>query len=221
MFHFDDFLIAFLATACLIFFLKPRAVHIGLVDTPTARKQHAGEVPLIGGIAMFCGFIFSCLAIDLSFQELKPYFAACLIIVIVGVMDDFRELSPITRFIAQILAALIMCFWGEVVLYDLGGLWFDGSIVNLGWLAIPFTVFAFVGVVNAVNMSDGIDGLSASLVLVAIIGLATVAFVADKMRDFNTLMLLSCTVMAFLCAGVPSFLVCGWYRLDLMIFIGT
>lgn len=205
MFHFDGFAIAFLATACLIFFLRPRAVHIGLVDKPTARKQHTGEVPLIGGIAMFCGFIFSCLAIDLSFQALKPYFAACLIIVIIGVMDDFRELSSLTRFLAQILAGLIMCFWGEVILHDLGGLWLDGSIVHLSWLAVPFTVFAFVGVVNAVNMSDGIDGLSASLVLVALIGLAIVAFVADKMRDFNTLILLSCTVMAFLCFNLRVF----------------
>ena len=205
MFHFDGFLIAFLATACLIVFLRPRAVHIGLVDKPTARKQHTGEVPLIGGIAMFCGFIFSCLAIDLSFQALKPYFAACLVIVIIGVMDDFRELSSLTRFLAQILAGLIMCLWGEVILHDLGGLWFDGSIINLGWLAVPFTVFAFVGVVNAVNMSDGIDGLSASLVLVALIGLAIVAFIADKIRDFNTLMLLSCTVVAFLCFNLRVF----------------
>lgn len=205
MLYLNGFLLAFAATLGLIYFLRPRAVYIGLVDEPSDRKQHTGNVPLIGGIAIFFGFLFSFLAMDLSFVDMQPYFAASLIIVIIGMLDDYQELSTLTRFMAQILAALIMCLWGGVILHDLGALSFDGDLLELGYIAIPFTVFAVVGVVNAVNMSDGIDGLSASLVLVALFGLVVVAFIAGDTQDLNTLVLLSCAVLAFLCFNLRVF----------------
>jgi UDP-GlcNAc:undecaprenyl-phosphate/decaprenyl-phosphate GlcNAc-1-phosphate transferase len=80
-------------------------------------------------------------------------------LVMVGLWDDYRALSVHTRFAVQIGAALLMIYWGEVVLYDLGALFWTGATIMLGLAAVPFTVFSTVGVTNATNMLDGIDGL--------------------------------------------------------------
>jgi UDP-GlcNAc:undecaprenyl-phosphate GlcNAc-1-phosphate transferase len=196
--QYHSYIIGFLATVVLIYFLRPRAAHLGLIDSPCKRKQHHGHIPLIGGLAIFCGFIVSSLTLGVVLNDLYGFFAAGLTLIVVGVLDDSFELSTRVRFVAQICAALIMSLWGGVILSDLGALSFDGSLFSLGVLAIPFTVFATVGVINTLNMSDGLDGLSGTLTLSALAGLIVVAYTAGAYSEFKILLLLACCIVAFL-----------------------
>ena len=170
-------LVAFMATIILILLLRPVANAIGLIDKPDARKHHEGNIPLIGGIAIFLAF---CLAVLLSpwlsetadslSKKLWVFIGAAALLVVAGALDDLRGLSPLTRFIVQICAALIMVYGAGLVIVDLGSHIPTADRAILERLAIPFTVFATVGLINAINMSDGLDGLSGNLTLVSFVG---------------------------------------------------
>jgi UDP-GlcNAc:undecaprenyl-phosphate GlcNAc-1-phosphate transferase len=191
-------LAAFGLTAFLLLLLRPAAFHIGLVDHPDKRKKHGGAVPLIGGIAMFVGFCFSILTLDISIAWLRAFFAGSLILIITCVLDDLHELSTTARFLAQIIATTIMAVWGGVVLNDFGYLVSTAFVVELGWLAVPVTVFSAIGVINALNMLDGIDGLAGFIALVAVGGMAVISFSAGDMNTLLTLGLFAAVLVAFL-----------------------
>jgi UDP-GlcNAc:undecaprenyl-phosphate/decaprenyl-phosphate GlcNAc-1-phosphate transferase len=189
--------IAFLATGAVIHALSPLSRRIGLVDSPRGHKAHQGIVPLVGGIAMFCGLLFAILALQVPLSDFKPLFAAAALLVIVGVLDDFHELGPHTRFTAQIGAALLMTLWGNVQLQDLGAL-VGPEVVTLGAWSIPFTVFSAVGVVNAFNMQDGMDGLAG--------GLALIAFSVLGVAAWNAGISTSAVFLLTICSAVSAFL---------------
>ena len=190
-------LTAGLATGLLIYLLAPLARRIGLVDSPGRHKSHEGQVPLVGGIAMFCGFLFAVLTAQVSLGDLRPLFAGAALLVIVGIFDDFNELGTNSRFAAQIVAGLFMVIWGGVGLESLGRL-VGPDVVHTGFWVVPFTVFSVVGVVNAVNMLDGLDGLAGGLSLVVSTVLAFAALSAGDTSSALMLMILAATIMAFL-----------------------
>ncbi len=189
----------FLVTVLLLKVLQPVARRIGLVDVPTQRKQHHGEVPLTGGLAIFIGLCFALLTLDMPLAQYRAFVACAMILVIVGVLDDLHELSHIARFIAQALAAILMASWGGVMLEDFGQLLSGLFVLELGMFALPVTVFATVGVINALNMVDGVNGLSGSISLISVAGMIILALVAGDAQAARWLGLVAAVLMAFLC----------------------
>lgn len=189
-------LVGFGVTCVLLWVLTPLASRVGLVDCPGKRKRHKGDVALVGGAAMFAGFTFSILALDTSFPTFS-FFAASALLVIVGILDDLRPLRARIRFAAQTTAALIMILGGGVVVQDLGAITGNGTVALGAW-AMPFTIFATIGVINALNMSDGVDGLAGGLSLIAFVLLAYIAMASGRVADASILILLACIVGAFL-----------------------
>lgn len=190
-------LLSFVITSGMVILLRPLALKIGLVDKPGGRKHHDGEIPLIGGIAIFCGFIFSVLMISMPLAPYRALFAGGALLIIIGILDDFHDLSTIGRFLFQIVAALIMCLQGGIVITDLGDLLGFGSL-ELGVFALPFTVFCVIGLINALNMIDGIDGLAGSIALIAFSLLAYLAYRSGNMHSAMLLLVLSVSTIAFL-----------------------
>jgi UDP-GlcNAc:undecaprenyl-phosphate GlcNAc-1-phosphate transferase len=164
-----------LTTAALILVLRPLAVTVGLVDVPSERKSHHGPVPLVGGIAIFIAvaavYLLPALTgVSIPTHDAVSFLVAGCLLVGVGLIDDFVELSAAVRLIAQTVAALLMIFGAGVALHDLGGMTLSGDVLELGVLSLPFTIFATLGVINAMNMCDGLDGLSGSLALTSLTG---------------------------------------------------
>jgi len=159
--------IAVAVTLATIFWLRPLARRIGLVDTPDGRKRHRGKVPVIGGLCFFAGTIAG-LA---YFGYVGPFVAGLLVggmvIVLLGMLDDLYDLRPGTRLLIQAGAVVLVMAATGVYVYSAGEL-FGGGEVRLLWLGVPFTVVAVVGLVNAFNMLDGIDGLAGGLAMVSI-----------------------------------------------------
>ena len=195
-------LTAFAATLILLWILDPVALHIGLVDQPGGRKTHDRPTPLIGGIAMSLAFAFAVLWLEIPISNYRLLFAGALVLLAVGILDDLHELSARVRFGAQIAAGLIMTLGSGVVLRDLGYLLSPHHLVSLGILAVPLSVFATVGVINAVNMSDGLDGLAASLVLVAVCALGLIAWFEGSVSGLGVLVLLGSVLVAFLTSNL-------------------
>lgn len=193
-----NYVIAFALTLVLLGFLRRVARRIGLVDRPDARKHHLGQVPLIGGVAMFCGFALAALMLDQSLTFYRSFFAAAGILMVVGILDDLREMTSAARFAAQIVAAGLMAWWGGVALQDLGGLRNGEALFELGPWTVPFTIFATVGVINALNMIDGLDGLAGGLSFITVLALAYIAHDAGLQDRRDMLILLAFCVAAFL-----------------------
>ena len=190
-------LLGFGATLLSVAVLKPLAGSLGLIDSPTDRKQHKGAIPAVGGIAIWLCFSICLLFYGLTFQTAVLIIGSG-IIALVGAIDDARELSARSRLILQGSAALLACLVGGVAVSSLGELVFPGTVINLGFLTIPFTVFAIVGLINATNMSDGLDGLCGTNLLIPFAGLAALAGIAGDQAHLVPLLIICGCLLGFL-----------------------
>ncbi|HEB86495.1 MAG TPA: undecaprenyl/decaprenyl-phosphate alpha-N-acetylglucosaminyl 1-phosphate transferase [Gammaproteobacteria bacterium] len=191
------------ATCVFILGYRKYAYRLDLLDYPGGHKLHGEPTPLVGGLAMFSGFFVTLLILPLQLSDYRSLFAASVLLVVVGVLDDLHELSSWARFVAQIGAALLMCYWGGVIIYDLGALVGD-SIVVMGYWAIPFTIFSTVGVINAINMSDGMNGQAGGLSLVAVISLIVLSILGSRIGEVMLLFVLVGVIVAFLAFNLKS-----------------
>ncbi len=202
--------VAFVATVLLIFLLRPVAHLTGLVDIPIQRSSHLRATPLVGGLAIYIAVLATYLllmelrAVPLN-RVMQSYFLGAGLLVLVGIIDDYIRLSSLLRFIAQIIASLVMIYGGNVVITDIGAVSFSGDVIYLGWLSVPFTVFATLGIINALNMSDGLDGLSGSLALISLIGLMIGAVLAAPTVNVILILLLAASVLGFLMFNLRIF----------------
>lgn len=201
LWEYAPFLGAFLYSAGLIALLLKPAQILGWVDQPDARKQHGYPIPMVGGVAMCAAFCANMLLLG---EQLPPasyiLLFGMVLLVLIGLYDDLLSLSPTLRFLFQIGIILPMTLAGGVTLMDLGNLLGWGNIL-LGDLAVPFTIFAMVGIINAFNMIDGLDGLAGGLALLATLSLIILHLLAPANGDatINTLSILALVIVGFLC----------------------
>lgn len=193
--------IAFAVTATFILAFRRTAIKLGLVDTPGGRKTHAREVPLVGGIAIFFGFTFAALLLQRPLGEYRALFAGMSILLIAGVLDDLRDLSAKHKFGIQAFAAAFLVFWGGLSIDSLGNL-FGTSNIILGYWSIPFTFICTLGLINAINMSDGSDGLAGGIVFIMLIWIIVAAILAGFGIPIMPL-ILAAALLAFLLFNFP------------------
>lgn len=170
-------LASFLAVHWVYFKILKIAKEKKLVDNPDARKLQKSPVPVVGGLAVFFGVMFGlfvgCVLYYSFYHEisvcsafftpsrLMPIVLGMSIMLYTGCMDDIMGLSPKARFLIEILVILGIIFSSGICIDSLHGLW---GIGDFSWhIAVPLTVFAGVGIINAVNMVDGVNGLSSGL----------------------------------------------------------
>jgi len=215
-------IIAFIATMAFIFVLRPLAIRIGLTDRPDTRKTHTGEVPLVGGVAIYLALLVVVL-LDNHFglppifgkASIHAFLTASGLLVLVGVLDDRSGLSPLLRFLAQVIAAMTMVFGAGSLFTDLGALTSDGSTLYLGLFGMPFTILVTVGVINAINMCDGLDGLSGNMTLVSFLGLGLANTLWGSADHLPLLNVLSAGVIGFLTFNQRM-----WFRNKAWVFLG-
>ncbi len=201
-------LLALLFVACML--ISGIAIRIamvyahryGMVDRPGGHKLHDTVTPFVGGVGIYAVLIGTLVSVQ-AFQgvsvteQLPGFLLGGTIIFLTGLADDIWRLHFKVRFLAQAVTALIMALWGAGTLLDLGGLW-PGMSLQLGLLAIPFTIFATIGVINALNMIDGIDGLSGAVSFASLLLTACVAFVAGAQANLHLIIALLGGIAGFL-----------------------
>ena len=162
-------LIAFACTCWIHPYILKVAKVKNIVDNPDARKLQRVPIPVLGGLTVVFGVLSGLMAVNLSgdFFDLFPVFASIIIILIVGLMDDMISLSPKVRFLVEIILVLYLIGTTGWQLNDFHGLW--GLEVIPNYISIPLTVFACVGIINAINLIDGVDGYSSGYSIVSCI----------------------------------------------------
>ena len=154
----------------LITYFIPLAHKLGLVDSPVGRKTHSGSIPLIGGIVLAASLSLSLLLFPSSFQDFRFLFFGIGLLTIVGALDDQKEIGPYSRFLAQIVVAASLVVLDGTIVTHLGSTIREHAPLGLGIFAIPFSIIAIVGTVNAYNMIDGHDGLAGLCFLISLLG---------------------------------------------------
>src|SRR2546421_4276548 len=181
--------------------LRPFGFRLRITDKPGGRKQHIGEIPRVGGIAMFIGILFAAMPAVQTTGRWTLLVPAALLD-IVGVIDDRYDVRVSARLAAQTCAALIMMIGGDLYLRDVGDP-FGTGLLGLGIFAIPASVFVTLSVINAFNFIDGIDGLAAST---ALIGLAAGGLATGLRAPAVSVAAMACgAILAFLLFNFPVF----------------
>lgn len=149
-----------------IIVLTPFAERLRLLDQPDHRKRHGVAVPMVGGLSIYLVILAALLFVDPP-DKLIWLIISASILVVVGALDDAFCLGVRVRFASQILASSLMIVGASVWVRSFGiEIWSLDSIA--GWLGIPLTIFAVVGLTNGFNMADGIDGLASGHMLVGL-----------------------------------------------------
>ena len=164
------------ATISLIPLLIKISRRLKVFDIPNARKVHTEPIPRIGGIAIAIG-VFVPLLIWWTTEDtfLQTYTVGAGIIVCFGILDDLKGFDYKLKFSSQIAAALVVVYAGGLKITNLGTLLPDTVVLPL-WVSIPFTVVLIVGITNAINLADGLDGLAAGICLLSFCCIGYLAF---------------------------------------------
>ncbi|MFB5661016.1 glycosyltransferase family 4 protein [Alteribacillus sp. HJP-4] len=167
----------FLLSLFLTPLIKKLAFRIGATDQPNHRKVHNGAMARLGGLSIYASFLAGLLILQPESSFMPYIVTAGTIIILTGFLDDMIELSAKWKLLGQIAAAVIVIFGGVQV--EFINLPFDGRL-ELGWLSIPITLLWIIGITNAINLIDGLDGLAAG---VSSIVLATISVLAIIQGD--------------------------------------
>lgn len=167
--------VAFIVTILSIRLLYSFSQKVGLIDYPNKRKLHTKEVPLIGGIAMFLGVIFGLLLLPIDLNLLKGYVLALMLIVALGVIDDYSPQSHWLRLSFQLFSGLILFNMAGIQIHSLGDLVGAGDLI-LGTSSVLVTIIAVTGAINAINFMDGVDGVSGGVSLVTVVSVVILSY---------------------------------------------
>ena len=162
--------------------VKSFAYKIGAIDVPKDnRRMHKKPVPRLGGLAIFMGFMVSILLFASIDHEMQGILLGAVIIVVLGVVDDMTPLRAYFKFFVQIVAALVAVFHGVVIeTLSNPNIFSQSPYWNLGWIAIPVTVLWIVGITNAVNLIDGLDGLACGVSTISALTMLVIALLVSE-----------------------------------------
>ena len=189
-----SFTITFLAIPVIINVAEMKK----LFDMPDARKIHQVAITPLGGIGVFAGFVFGCL-LTINFKyssEFQYFIASTMVIFFLGLKDDILVLSPIKKFIGQVLAAFLIIYYGRIQIRSMHGFFGIHELPEMFSLLISY--FSVIVIINSFNLIDGVDGLAGTLGLMSS-ALFGIYFLYANMEPYYVLAFSLCgSLLAFL-----------------------
>ena len=169
--------------------MRMAALQLGLVDRPDGLlKKHDDVVPYLGGVAVFMAFLLTVGVLTDFSQETLGLLLSGSIALMVGLLDDFRAMTPLQKLLGQTLAALVLIK---------SGIYIKLAFLPI-WVAIPLTVFWVLAVTNALNIIDILDGLAAGVSAIAALSIAIANFMAGRQAVGFLSIVLAGAVLGFL-----------------------
>ena len=195
-------LTTFVLSVVFVYLIMKYSSFLGLEDIPNARSSHKRVVPRSAGL----GFVSAVLVATGIFEpsHLIAYsyiYISVFLVMLVGLYDDKINVSHRIKFIALLFVAVYVCANG--IRIDTLGIYFGYNVHLPIWIAAPFTVVAIVGFTNALNLTDGLDGLAGSLSLIMLLAFFSIGIVHDD----KLLIVLSSTFIV----AISAFLIFNWY----------
>jgi UDP-GlcNAc:undecaprenyl-phosphate GlcNAc-1-phosphate transferase len=179
-------LVTFLTSALLTPFIIKAAHHVGALDIPNARKVHTKPIPRMGGLAIFGAFLLGYMLFARTSNQMLSILIGGFIIVLTGLFDDIKPVPAKIKFILQIIAAGVVVFYGRIFLGRVTFLGLDFTFpVPLNYIV---TILFMVGIMNAINLIDGLDGLSSGVSSIYFATIGIIAFILNKMQGLDTIL---------------------------------
>jgi len=200
----------------ICFFLIPKITLLArdkkLMAFPVKRSSHDNPVPTLGGVGIYLGFIIPLLLFSgINESKILPFLtASCLVIFLVGIKDDIYVISPKTKLGGQIIAAIIMIVFANIRITHFHGIFGIGELPYIASFFI--SLFIYIAITNSINLLDGIDGLAASIGIVACIGFGVYFVHLEKINSS-----LGCSSLI---GALSAFLIFNYAKGDKKIFMG-
>lgn len=200
MLLFLTLVICFLAAIILTPLVKKIAFKIGATDKPNHRKVHSRIMPRLGGLAIFLSFILGTIIINPGVVPYGgyhvPIVVGSIIIILTGILDDIKEISPKLKLAGQVAAAAVIVVYGGLKV-EFINLPFGGQI-DFGYLSIPLTMIWIIGITNAINLIDGLDGLAGGVSSIALFSIAGMSVVMGNQYVTIVALIVAASTVGFL-----------------------
>lgn len=196
-------LVSFIFSAILMPFMIKISKHIGAMDVPKDKRRiHKKPMPKLGGLGMFGAFVFSYMLFGSNSTRMNAILLGGFVVILTGLIDDIKSIRSYQKLFGQIITALIIIFYGDILLQKIELL---GYAMNFGVWAYPVTLFFIIGCINMINLIDGLDGLSGGVSAIFYLTIGTLSLIQLR---FGTLEL----VLTFIMLGASlGFLLFNFY----------
>jgi UDP-GlcNAc:undecaprenyl-phosphate GlcNAc-1-phosphate transferase len=172
MLYIMPFLLAMMVTIAFLPVFGRMATKMGIVDQPGVRKVHGVPIPRIGGVAMIIGVLVAAIVIIPLESRDRYFLIAAVVLTIFGVLDDRFDLPYYIKFIGQLIAVVIVVVGADIQIHSIT---LEDRVMLPPWVSVPLTVFFLVGITNAINLADGLDGLAGGTTFLCLGALAMLA----------------------------------------------
>lgn len=191
---FIDLLLTFFIAFAILFLMRKVARKVGLVDKPSGRKAHTGNIPLVGGVAICITIVNYIYTHPGMINHANLFMLSICGLTAVGALDDRFDLSVKVRMLVQALISFAMIYYADANLHTLGDMFGFGG-TDLGYFGTVITILAVIGCINAFNMVDGIDGLLGGLSIVTFASLGILLGLSgEQSLSYLCLLLVVCMV---------------------------
>ena len=170
--------VTFIFTALIMPLMIKIAEHIGAIDMPRTRHIHKSPIPQLGGLGMFCGFLFGYMLFGINSIQMNSVLIGSFIIIIVGLIDDIKPIKSYQKLFGQLLAALVIAFYGKILLSNATVFGFS---LDFGIFKYPITILFILGCVNMINLIDGMDGLSGGISSIFFVTIGIICYFQGKL----------------------------------------
>lgn len=170
-------IIIFLFVVAITPFMKKIAFHVNAIDKPNKRKVHTTPMPRLGGLGIYGGFLLGYMIFGQHSETMNSILIGSIVIIITGIIDDIKPLKASHKFIGQLIAALIVVFYGHVILADVSAF---GIYINFSFLSYPLTLIFILGCINCMNLIDGLDGLAAGISAIYFLTIGIIATISGS-----------------------------------------
>ena len=147
-------------SAFAILVVKKIAIHVNALDIPNERKVHTKPIPRLGGLGIFFAFLVGYMLFGQNTIQMNSILIGSFLIVLTGIIDDINPLNAKDKLLGQLLSALVIAFYGEILLTNIT---FFGIDLQFGIFSYPITILFIIACTNIINLIDGLDGLAGGI----------------------------------------------------------
>lgn len=196
-------LVTFLTSCILTPIVKKIAIHVNAMDVPNERKIHKKPIPRLGGLAIFLTFMLGYMLYARESTMMLSILIGGFLIVLCGFIDDINPLKAKYKFIVQIIAASVVCIYGNIILNEISMFGLN-MYFSAPWSYIV-TILFIVSVMNIMNLIDGIDGLSSGISTIYFITIAVIAFILNQRGGLDVILslIMAGATLGFLVHNFP------------------
>lgn len=187
-------IVTLIISAVSIIFVKKIAFHVNAIDIPNERKVHTKPMPRLGGLGIFFAFLVGYMLFAQNTVKMNSILIGSFIILLTGIIDDINPLTAKSKLIGQLISALVITFYGEILLSDITVF---GVYINFGYLAYPITILFIVACMNIINLIDGLDGLAGGIASIFFMTILIICFLQGRTMNLEftlTLIMLGSTL---------------------------